>query len=456
MDEITNKGSSRLNLQAIEGARRLSELLKGTYGGKSPPYYGGSHFLFIEDRKGDVTIEKLNYKYILLQSVETRVTSHIMSDIVYDDGCDVKDAIDPLFEKFELEQTLVYSNDVLLRATVKEVGRKLRSEARRIRWSKRLERREKFIRDGLLELLRKGGEVRDSGVSGGEGGAVANYISDVVAGDCLKTPLQVGESDEEESDDEAGVNNQVDDEGEGEENENVEGDGDNEGSENEDGDEDTEDDAPQSGVPDSSRYYSDDLIDENDDLINAIFRRLGASPTVAKRASTQKEVPRVSQKEKGIIGEGSSSKALGSSALKRMCDQMDVAQTARKAALFAAEKDDVAMAESLVHLCVSGPDEVGSWGMCFKRAEKIFSRRVKEASKYEDVPKETILSLNTRVLELEQEILQADFKRECLVTMPLKQFIDELGYDPETFEQFAPDPFVSNGVEDTSQTPEMV
>ncbi|KAF6156135.1 hypothetical protein GIB67_024105 [Kingdonia uniflora] len=66
MDEITNKGSSRLNLQVIEGARRLSELLKGAYGGKSPPYYGGSPFLYIDDRKGDITIEQLNCKYILL------------------------------------------------------------------------------------------------------------------------------------------------------------------------------------------------------------------------------------------------------------------------------------------------------------------------------------------------------------------------------------------------------
>ncbi|KAF6170974.1 hypothetical protein GIB67_014791 [Kingdonia uniflora] len=112
--------------------------------------------------------------------------------------------------------------------------------------------------------------------------------------------------------------------------------------------------------------------------------------------------------------------------------------------------------------------------------QKAPGERLKESVDKEELAKRIIISLNTRVAELEQEIFQArayvakenlvvverceakvaglevklrenhvrfpaDFSHECNETSSLKQFIDVLGYDPDTFERYPSEELPSLG-----------
>ncbi|KAF6172511.1 hypothetical protein GIB67_007024 [Kingdonia uniflora] len=124
-----------------------------------------------------------------------------------------------------------------------------------------------------------------------------------------------------------------------------------------------------------------------------------------------------------------------------------ILKDASEAALLATEKDDTARAtaESLVHLCMTYP----------KEADRRFEASLKQVRTDASKKKLSMVELEGR-LRKNHVSFQVDFEQEYNLPTSLKQFIDDLGYDLDTFKYFTPDPPVRHTVEDAAQTPKMV
>ncbi|KAF6169629.1 hypothetical protein GIB67_004021 [Kingdonia uniflora] len=148
---------------------------------------------------------------------------------------------------------------------------------------------------------------------------------------------------------------------------------------------------------------------------------------------------------------------------EQVADDVDEADKARREAEL--KEQARATAASMVTLCGNDPDEAGKqmnkalhqdvhvWPQAFVKAQKVTNKQLKQARDNLELARGTTMSLETEINVLKREKLnirvesarelkveradyQAQYDEECETTTRLKNLIDSLGINPETFEPF--------------------